>query len=208
MDIKSMTLEELKEEFKMQGLPAFRANQVYQWMHQKLAAGFEDMTNLSKDLRRELEEKYEYTCLTPVRIQESKLDGTKKFLFELNDGNFVESVFMRYQHGNSVCISSQVGCKMGCRFCASTLDGWERNLLPSEMLDQIYAITRSVGERISNVVVMGTGEPLDNLDNLIRFIRLLTNEDGLHISQRNITVSTCGLVPQIRRLAEENLQIT
>ena len=208
MDIKSMTLEELKEEFKMQGLPAFRANQVYQWMHQKLAAGFEDMTNLSKDLRRELEEKYEYTCLTPVRIQESKLDGTKKFLFELNDGNFVESVFMRYQHGNSVCISSQVGCKMGCRFCASTLDGWERNLLPSEMLDQIYAITRSVGERISNVVVMGTGEPLDNLEHLIRFIRLLTNEDGLHISQRNITVSTCGLVPQIRRLAEENLQIT
>ena len=208
MDIKSMTLEELKGEFKTQGLPAFRANQVYQWMHQKLAAGFEDMTNLSKDLRRELEEKYEYTCLTPVRIQESKLDGTKKFLFELSDGNFVESVFMRYQHGNSVCISSQVGCKMGCRFCASTLDGWERNLLPSEMLDQIYAITRSVGERISNVVVMGTGEPLDNLDNLIRFIRLLTNEDGLHISQRNITVSTCGLVPQIRRLAEEKLQIT
>lgn len=208
MDIKSMTLEELKEELKGQGMPAFRATQVYQWMHQKLAAGFEDMTNLSKDLRSELNEKYEYTCLKPVRIQESKLDGTKKFLFELSDGNYVESVFMRYQHGNSVCISSQVGCKMGCRFCASTLDGWERNLLPSEMLDQIYAITRSTGERVSNVVVMGTGEPLDNLENLIRFIRLLTNEDGLHISQRNITVSTCGLVPQIRKLAEEKLQIT
>lgn len=208
MDIKSMTLEELKEELKGQGMPAFRATQVYQWMHQKLAAGFEDMTNLSKDLRSELSEKYEYTCLKPVRIQESKLDGTKKFLFELSDGNYVESVFMRYQHGNSVCISSQVGCKMGCRFCASTLDGWERNLLPSEMLDQIYAITRSTGERVSNVVVMGTGEPLDNLENLIRFIRLLTNEDGLHISQRNITVSTCGLVPQIRKLAEEKMQIT
>lgn len=208
MDIKSMTLEELKEELKGQGMPAFRATQVYQWMHQKLAAGFEDMTNLSKDLRSELSEKYEYTCLKPVRIQESKLDGTKKFLFELADGNYVESVFMRYQHGNSVCISSQVGCKMGCRFCASTLDGWERNLLPSEMLDQIYAITRSTGERVSNVVVMGTGEPLDNLENLVRFIRLLTNEDGLHISQRNITVSTCGLVPQIRKLAEEKLQIT
>ncbi len=208
MDIKSMTLEELKEELKGQGMPAFRATQVYQWMHQKLAAGFEDMTNLSKDLRSELSEKYEYICLKPVRIQESKLDGTKKFLFELSDGNYVESVFMRYQHGNSVCISSQVGCKMGCRFCASTLDGWERNLLPSEMLDQIYAITRSTGERVSNVVVMGTGEPLDNLENLIRFIRLLTNEDGLHISQRNITVSTCGLVPQIRKLAEEKLQIT
>lgn len=208
MDIKSMTLEELKEELKGQGMPAFRATQVYQWMHQKLASGFEEMTNLSKDLRSELSEKYEYTCLKPVRIQESKVDGTKKFLFELSDGNYVESVFMRYQHGNSVCISSQVGCKMGCRFCASTLDGWERNLLPSEMLDQIYAITRSTGERVSNVVVMGTGEPLDNLENLIRFIRLLTNEDGLHISQRNITVSTCGLVPQIRKLAEEKLQIT
>ncbi len=208
MDIKSMTLEELKEELKQRGLPAFRAGQIYQWMHQKLAADFEDMTNLSKDLRKELKETYDYICLEPVRVQESKLDGTKKYLFRLADGNFVESVFMRYQHGNSVCISSQVGCKMGCRFCASTLDGFERNLLPSEMLDQIYAITRSTGERISNVVVMGTGEPLDNLENLVRFIRLLTNEDGLHISQRNITVSTCGLVPKIYKLAEENLQIT
>ena len=207
-DIKSLSLEELKEELKAQGLQAFRAGQIYQWMHQKLASSFEEMTNLSKDLRRELSEKYAYTCLEEVRMQESKLDGTRKYLFKLSDGNLVESVFMRYQHGNSVCISSQVGCKMGCRFCASTLDGWERNLLPSEMLEQIYAITRSTGERISNVVVMGTGEPLDNLDNLIRFIRLLTNEDGLHISQRNITVSTCGLVPQIRKLAQENLQIT
>lgn len=207
-DIKSMTLEELKEELKAQGLQAFRAGQIYRWMHQKLAPSFEEMTNLSKDLRKGLAEKYAYTCLEEVRMQESKLDGTRKYLFRLADGNLVESVFMRYQHGNSVCISSQVGCKMGCKFCASTLDGWERNLLPSEMLEQIYAITRSTGERISNVVVMGTGEPLDNLENLIRFIRLLTNEDGLHISQRNITVSTCGLVPQIRELAKENLQIT
>ena len=208
MDIKSMTLDELKEELKAQGLQAFRAGQIYQWMHQKMASSFEEMTNLSKDLRKELSDKYAYTCLEEVRMQESKLDGTRKYLFRLADGNLVESVFMRYQHGNSVCISSQVGCKMGCRFCASTLDGWERNLLPSEMLEQIYAITRSTGERISNVVVMGTGEPLDNLENLIRFIRLLTNEDGLHISQRNITVSTCGLVPQIRKLAQEDLQIT
>ena len=207
-DIKSLSLEELKEEMKAIGEKPFRAGQIYQWMHQKLASSFEEMTNLSKDLRRELSEKYAYTCLEEVRMQESKLDGTRKYLFKLSDGNLVESVFMRYQHGNSVCISSQVGCKMGCRFCASTLEGWERNLLPSEMLEQIYAITRSTGERISNVVVMGTGEPLDNLDNLIRFIRLLTNEDGLHISQRNITVSTCGLVPQIRKLAQENLQIT
>ena len=207
VDIKSMTLQELKDEFKRQGLPAFRATQVYQWMHVKLAAGFEEMTNLSKEQRRELAQKYDYVCLQPVRIQESQIDGTKKFLFELSDGNYVESVFMRYRHGNSVCISSQVGCKMGCKFCASTLDGWERNLLASEMLDQIYAITRSVGERISNVVVMGTGEPLDNFDNLVRFIRLLTNEDGLHISQRNITVSTCGIIPGIWKFAEDAPQV-
>ena len=208
MDIKSMTLEELKEEFGQRGMQKFRAGQVYQWMHQKLAEDFEEMTNLSKDLRKELSDTYEYTCLKKVRMQESAIDGTRKYLFALSDGNLVESVFMRYQHGNSVCISSQVGCKMGCRFCASTLDGWERNLLPSEMLEQIYAITRDTGERVSNVVVMGTGEPLDNYENFVRFVKLLTNEDGLHISQRNITVSTCGLVPQIKRLAEENLQIT
>ena len=146
--------------------------------------------------------------LTPVEIQESRLDGTKKFLFALSDGNVVESVWMKYKHGNSVCISSQVGCKMGCRFCASTLDGWERNLLPSEMLDQIYAITRLTGERVSNVVVMGTGEPMDNFENLLTFIHILTEEHGLHISQRNITVSTCGIVPKMRELADKGLAIT
>ena len=208
MDIKSLTLDELKDEFKACGLPAFRAAQVYQWMHQKLAADFEEMTNLSKDMRQSLKNTYEYTCLKKVQMQESALDGTRKYLSALSDGNLVESVFMRYKHGNSVCISSQVGCKMGCRFCASTLDGWIRNLLPSEMLEQIYAIMRDTGERVSNVVVMGTGEPLDNYENFVRFVKLLTNEDGLHISQRNITVSTCGLAPQIRRLAQEKLQIT
>ena len=208
MDIKSLTLDELKDEFKACGLPPFRAVQVYQWMHQKLAADFEDMTNLSKDMRQSRKNTYEYTCLKKVQMQESALDGTRKYLSALSDGNLVESVFMRYKHGNSVCISSQVGCKMGCRFCASTLDGWIRNLLPSEMLEQIYAIMRDTGERVSNVVVMGTGEPLDNYENFVRFVKLLTNEDGLHISQRNITVSTCGLVPQIRRLAQEKLQIT
>jgi 23S rRNA (adenine2503-C2)-methyltransferase len=143
-----------------------------------------------------------------VRQQESKIDGTKKFLFSLADGNVVESVWMRYKHGNSVCISSQVGCRMGCRFCASTLDGLTRNLLPSEMLDQIYAITLLTGERVSNVVVMGTGEPFDNYDNLLVFLRLLTDENGLHISQRNVTVSTCGLVPKIYAFADEDLQVT
>ncbi len=149
-----------------------------------------------------------YTAVRTVRVQESKVDGTRKYLFALSDGNVVESVWMRYKHGNSVCISSQVGCRMGCRFCASTLDGLERNLLPSEMLDQVYAIARDTGERVSNVVVMGTGEPLDNYDNLLKFLRLLTDENGLHISQRNVTVSTCGIVPRMRQLAGEHLQIT
>ncbi len=141
-------------------------------------------------------------------MQESAIDGTRKYLFELKDGSLVESVWMKYKHGNSVCISSQVGCRMGCAFCASAIGGLERSLTPSEMLDQIYAVTLLTGERVSNVVVMGTGEPLDNYDALLRFIRLLTDENGLHISQRNLTVSTCGLVPQMLKLADEQLQIT
>lgn len=207
-DIKSMTLPELTEELAAFGEKPFRAKQMYQWMHVKLAGGFEEMTNLSKALREECEKRYIYTSLETVEVQESRLDGTKKFLFGLADGNMVESVWMKYKHGNSVCISSQVGCRMGCRFCASTLDGLERNLQPSEMLDQIYTIQKLTGERVSNVVVMGTGEPMDNYDNLLTFIRILTDENGLNISQRNVTVSTCGLVPQMRRLAEEKLQIT
>lgn len=207
-DIKSMTLPELTEELAVFGEKPFRAKQMYQWMHVKLAGGFGEMTNLPKALREECEKRYIYTSLKTVEVQESKLDGTKKFLFGLGDGNMVESVWMKYKHGNSVCISSQVGCRMGCRFCASTLDGLERNLLPSEMLDQIYSIQKLTGERVSNVVVMGTGEPMDNYDNLLSFIHILTDENGLNISQRNVTVSTCGLVPQMRRLAEEKLQIT
>lgn len=207
-DIKSWTLQELTEHMKAQGEKAFRAAQMYQWMHVKLARGFSEMTNLPSAFRAQCAERYTYTALTPVLVQESALDGTRKFLFALADGNLVESVWMRYKHGNSVCISSQVGCRMGCRFCASTLDGLERNLTPSEMLDQIYAITGITGERVSNVVVMGTGEPLDNYDNLLRFLRILTDENGLHISQRNVTVSTCGLVPKMRQLADEKLQIT
>lgn len=208
IDIKSLTLSELTEELKRQGEKAFRAKQMYEWMHVKLARSFEEMTNLSKAFREACEEKYVYTALEAALVQESKIDGTRKFLFRLADGNMVESVWMKYKHGNSVCISSQVGCRMGCRFCASTLDGLERNLLPSEMLDQIYAITRITGERVSNVVVMGTGEPMDNYDNLLKFIKILTDENGLNISQRNITVSTCGIVPKMRELAEEKLQIT
>lgn len=207
-DIKSLTREELRRTVCEMGEKSFRADQIYDWMHVKLVRGFDEMTNISRSFREECKERFSFTDLEAVRVQKSKLDGTQKFLFELEDGNLVESVLMPYKHGNSVCISSQVGCRMGCAFCASTLDGLTRNLKASEMLDQIYKITVLTGERVSNVVVMGTGEPLDNYDNLIRFIRLLTDEYGLHISQRNITVSTCGLVPEILRLAREGLQIT
>ena len=207
-DIKSLPLEELVAEMEKLGEKKFRAQQIYDWMHRKLVRSFDEMTNLSNQLREKLKEQYRFTALTPLREQTSQIDGTKKFLFELADGNVVESVWMQYKHGNSVCISSQVGCRMGCRFCASTLDGLTRNLAPSEMLDQIYAITLLTGQRVSNVVVMGTGEPFDNYDNLLTFIRLLTDENGLHVSQRNVTVSTCGIVPRIYDLAKQHLQIT
>ena len=166
------------------------------------------MTNLSKAFREKLDEVSYITNLKQEQVQISKIDGTRKYLFLLEDGNVIESVLMRYKHGNSVCISSQVGCRMGCRFCASTLDGLVRGLKPSEMIDQIYKIGQDIGERISNVVVMGTGEPMDNYDNLLQFITLLTDENGLNISQRNLTVSTCGIVPRMRQLADEKLSIT
>ncbi len=207
-DIKSLTMEELVAEMEKIGEKKFRATQIYDWMHKKLVRSFDEMTNLSNQMRERLKEQYQFTALKLLREQTSQIDGTKKFLFELADGNVVESVWMQYKHGNSVCISSQVGCRMGCKFCASTLDGLTRNLAPSEMLDQIYSITLLTGQRVSNVVVMGTGEPFDNYDNLLTFIRLLTDENGLHISQRNLTVSTCGIVPRIYDLAQKHLQIT
>lgn len=207
-DIKSMNFGELTEYMISLGEKPFRAKQLYEWMHVKLAGSFEEMSNLPKGLREHLSEECDYTSLTVIEERISKLDGTRKYLFGLSDGHVIESVLMRYKHGNSVCISSQVGCRMGCRFCASTLDGLERNLRPSEMLDQVYRIQRMTGERVSNVVVMGSGEPMDNYENLIRFIRLLTDENGLHISQRNVTVSTCGIVPGILKLADEDFQIT
>ena len=207
-DIKSLPFAAVEEYIAGLGEKKFRAKQLYEWMHVHKAASYGEMTNLPKSLRRQLDEETDYTCLRQVDCQISRQDGTRKYLFALADGNMVESVLMRYHPGNSVCISSQVGCRMGCRFCASTLDGLERNLAPSEMLDQIYRIERDIGERVSNVVVMGTGEPLDNYDNLLTFIRMLTDEHGCHISQRNVTVSTCGIVPRIRQLAEEKLQIT
>ena len=208
IDIKSFDYEELENSIKELGLPKFRASQIYDWLHKKLVTSFDEMTNLSADLRARLSEQFYVTAAEVERMQESKEDGTRKYLFKLRDGNYVESVFMRYHHGNSVCISSQVGCRMGCKFCASTLDGLTRCLEPSELLEQIYRIQVLTGERVSNVVIMGTGEPMDNYDNLLKFIKLLTDEHGLNIIQRNITVSTCGIVENMKRLAEEKLSIT
>ena len=207
-DLKSMTLEELEFAVEELGEKKFRAKQIFEWFHKRLASSLDEMNNLPKNLKEKLQKEYEVAELKEVETYVSKIDGTRKYLFQLNDGNIIESVLMKYKHGNSVCISSQAGCRMGCRFCASTLGGLDRSLLPSEMLGQIYYIQKDTGERVSHVVVMGTGEPLDNYENLLKFIRLLTDEKGLNLSQRNLTVSTCGLVPRIRELADEKLQMT
>ena len=208
VDIKSLNINELNNFIESIGEKKFRAKQIYEWLHIKLAGSFDEMSNISVALRDRLKEECILTKLEPVEILTSAVDGTKKYLFQLSDGNVIESVLMRYHHGNSVCISTQVGCRMGCKFCASTLDGLERNLTPSEMLDEIYSIQRDIGERISNIVLMGSGEPLDNYDNVIKFLELISDENGLNISQRNITLSTCGLVPKMYELADKNMQIT
>ena len=207
-DIMSFDMNEICSEVAKIGEKSFRAKQIYEWLHVKLASDFDEMTNLSKDLREKLKANYIINMPKIVEIYKSKIDGTRKYLFQLQDGSIIESVLMKYKHGNSVCISSQVGCRMGCKFCASTIDGLERNLLSSEMLGQIYAIQKDLGERISNIVIMGSGEPFDNFDNFIKFIELITSEHGLNISSRNITVSTCGLVDKIIQLADMKLQIT
>ena len=207
-DLCSLTQPELIETLASMGEKKFRATQIYQWLHVHMADSFDEMTNLSAALRQKLKDQCSLVTLKPVKVLTSQIDGTKKFLFELPDGNIIESVWMQYHHGNSVCISSQVGCRMGCRFCASTLDGLVRGLEPSEMLQQIYQIEKYTGERVDSVVVMGSGEPMDNYDNLVRFVRLITDEKGHNLSGRAITVSTCGLVPQMYKLADEGLSIT
>ena len=207
-DICSYNYDELKEEMLVIGEKAFRSKQIYEWLHVKLADDFDEMTNLSKALREKLKKNYEIRKVKMIDHQISKEDPTEKFLFELEDGNMVESVLMKYNYGNSVCISSQAGCRMGCRFCASTIGGLVRSLEPSEMLRQIYHIQKITGERVSNVILMGIGEPLDNYDNVVRFIRMLSDEHGLNISQRNITLSTCGLVDRLKDLVKEDLTIT
>ena len=207
-DIRAMYPEELEELILSFGEKKFRAKQIFEWLHKKKAASFEEMTNLSSTLREKLKQETELVTLKPVQELISRIDGTRKYLFELSDGNVIESVWMEYKHGNSVCISSQAGCRMGCRFCASTLNGLERNLTASEMLEQIYRISAITGKRVDNVVIMGSGEPLDNYDNVLRFLHLITDSQAGGISRRNITLSTCGLVPRIRQLADENPGVT
>lgn len=207
-DLRSMSHQELEDLVIGFGDKKFRANQLFSWIHQKKVSSMNEMTNIPNKLKLDINTKAHLYSLNKIQCQTSKIDGTKKYLFELEDGNMVESVWMSYHHGNSVCISSQVGCKMGCRFCASTIDGWLRNLTAGEMLEQIYAIERDTGERVSNIVVMGTGEPMDNFDNIIRFLQLINDKEGANISLRNITVSTCGIVPKILELAQYNFPIT
>ena len=206
-DIKSMTQQELSQFLKELGEPAFRAKQVFTWLHRG-AASFDEMTNLSKSLREKLKETCFITAPVVARKQESRLDGTIKYLWELSDGNCIETVLMQYHHGNTVCISSQVGCRMGCAFCASTIAGKVRDLRPSEMLDQVMFTQLDSGRTVSNIVLMGIGEPLDNMANVLRFLELVNHPDGMNIGMRHISLSTCGVVPGIDALAEQQLQLT
>ena len=206
-DIKSMTLEEITAAVREMGEPAFRGKQIFSWLHRGVRS-FEEMTNLSKPLREKLESAYYINTITVARKQQSKLDGTIKYLWELQDGNCIETVLMQYHHGNTVCISSQVGCRMGCAFCASTLGGKVRDLRTTELLDQVLFTQLDSGRTISNIVLMGIGEPLDNLDNVLRFLELVNHPEGLNIGMRHISLSTCGILPGIRRLGELQLQLT
>ena len=207
MNIKSMTLPEVTAAIKELGQPAFRGKQVYSWLH-KGVRSYDEMTNLSKELRQKLSETYPIHTPKVVRKQESQRDGTIKYLWELADGNCVETVLMRYHYGNTVCISTEVGCAMGCAFCASTIGGLVRRLEPYEMLDEVLFTQIDSGLPISHIVLMGIGEPLDNFDNVLRFLELVNSPEGMNISMRHISLSTCGLVPKIDALAEKKLQIS
>ena len=207
MNLKSLTQPELAAIFKELGQPGFRAKQVYTWLH-KGVRSYDEMTNLPKNLRDLLAEKYPINAPKVVRKQESQKDGTIKYLWELSDGNCVETVLMRYHYGNTVCISTEVGCAMGCAFCASTIGGLVRRLEPFEMLDEVLFTQIDSGLPISHIVLMGIGEPLDNFDNVLRFLELVNSPDGMNISMRHISLSTCGLVPKIDALAEKKLQIS
>ena len=207
VDIKSLLPDELEAELEKMGEPRFRAKQIFRWLSQPIRS-FDGMTNISKDLRARLNERFYLTCPEIERKQVSDLDGTVKYLWRLRDGNFVESVVMRYEHGNTVCVSCEVGCPMGCVFCASTIGGKVRNLSASEILDQVIFSEADSGLKISNIVMMGIGEPLDNFDNVIRFLRLVNHPEGRNIGMRHISLSTCGLTEKVDKLADLDLQLT
>ncbi len=207
-DIRSYTYDELCHLITDMGQKPFRAAQIFEWLHGRSAVDISDMTNLSKELRSRLSQEYVIAGLKPVKKLVSGIDGTRKYLHALNDGNIIETVLLRYDYGNSICISSQVGCRMGCRFCASTTGGLVRNLTAGEMAGQVYSVEADIGEKISHVVVMGSGEPLDNYDNFTRFVDIITDPRGKGLSGRNITASTCGIVPRIRELADRKYSFT
>ncbi|MEG0999849.1 MAG: 23S rRNA (adenine(2503)-C(2))-methyltransferase RlmN [Cellulosilyticaceae bacterium] len=207
-DIISKNLEELEVLVAEYKQSKFRAKQLFEWIHSKMEWDYDKMTNLPADFKEKLKEDWPLNSMKILEKYESQIDGTIKYLFELEDSHIIESVLMRYKHGNSICISSQVGCKMGCKFCASTLEGLVRNLKISEMLGQIYFVARDIGERISNIVIMGSGEPLEYLDITTGFVQMINHPKGQNIGQRHITVSTCGLVPRIYELADMDMQIT
>ena len=207
-DISSLTLPELQAQMLTQGEKKFVASQIYKWLHQSHVTSFDEMTNISKVLREKLKKNYDIcTCAIEKKLV-SVYDETVKYLYRLHDGELIESVVMHYKYGHTICVSSQVGCKMGCTFCASGIAGFVRNLLPGEILAQIYTAERDLGITISHIVMMGVGEPLDNFDNVLRFLHLVTDENGKHLSMRNISLSTCGVVPGIYRLLKEHLQLT
>ena len=207
-DILSLLPGQLASELEAMGEKKFRSEQVFRWLHEKKATSFDDMTNLSLSLRTKLKENYYINCLNVVRTLESSIDNTVKYLYELSDGNHIETVLMDYKHGNSLCISTQVGCKMGCRFCASAIAGFRRDLLPSEMLGQIYGAERNSGRKVESLVLMGIGEPLDNFDNVLTFLELLSSPMGKNLSLRHVSLSTCGLADRIDKLAEHKLGLT
>jgi len=207
-DIKSLSLDELKEEILALGEKSFKAGQIYSWLHKRGAVDFSEMTDISKQLRENLEKNYDiYNCSIEKKLV-SVYDDTVKYLFRLNDGELIESVVMKYKYGYTICVSSQVGCKMGCKFCASGIAGFIRNLTPSEILSQIYTAQRDLDIRISHIVMMGVGEPLDNYDNVMKFLKLVSDNNGINIGMRNISISTCGVVSGIYKLMEEKLQLT
>lgn len=207
IDIKNLTLDELTTHITNLGEQKFRAKQIFNWLHQKNVDSFDQMLNLPKSLKQKLNENFKITKIEIVKKLVSQIDNTTKYLFELENNHIIESVLMEYSYGNAVCISTQVGCRMGCKFCASTLDGLERNLLASEMLSQIYKIQQDSGKKVRSIVLMGSGEPFDNFDNFIKFVKIINSQEGLNIGQRHITVSTCGIVPKIYELADMQMQI-